>query len=291
VANENPAVGASGNETPEPNVTETPNPAAGAPAVVADWIPEALRGNKTLAKFKTAGDAAQAYVNLEKTLGNRVEIPGDNATPEQRDAFYTRLGRPAKAEDYEAPAIPEGSEAQLDADYATQFRSKAHELNLTKAQAKGLQDWVIAREVAKYSEFAQQTEAAKKEAMAKLRAGWGAAADQNVGLVQRLVSEYGDDEAVAELDRTGAGNSPAILRMMAKIARSQVEGDIMPAADLGTSQKQAQQDIEATKNAAAADRKHPYRDSDHPGHRAEVARMRRLYEIAYPDTTFAPEGL
>jgi len=257
--------------------------------IAGDWIPEDLRSNKTLSKFKTAGDLAQSYVNLERRLGSSVEIPGEQATPEQKSAFYQRLGVPETVEGYEAPAAPEGVE--LDTEYFGAFRTKAHELNLTKFQAKGLADWVVAREIAKHSEFSADSEKARKASMEKLRNGWGAAADQNVGLIQRLVDEYGDEETIADLDQTGAGNRAGILRMLAKIARTQVDADVMAAADIGTSQKSAQQDLENTLSAARADRKHVYRNENHPGHKAEVARVRRLYEIAYPDLEFRPEGM
>ena len=289
---ENPEAGAEAENSPTTVTGSKETPAAKpAPIIAGDWVPEALRGHKTLAKFKTPGDLAQSYVNLEKSYGSRVEIPGADAKPEQSAAFYARLGVPATAAEYEAPSKPEGFEGELDNEYFTAFSTKAKELNLTKAQAKGLADWVVAREVGKYSEFAAASEKARKESMAKLHAGWGAAADQNVGLVQQLIDEYGDEETVSDLNQTGAGNRAGVLRMLAKIARTQVEADLMTAAQVGTSQKQAQADLEATLAAARADRKHPYRNESHPGHRAEKARVARLYEIAHPNTEWAPEAM
>jgi hypothetical protein len=289
VTNENPEVGAEGAENPVATTVTNETKPQPKPVVAGDWIPEALRGNKSLGKFKTAGDLAQSYVNLERSLGSRVEIPGENATPEQRSAFYAKLGVPDTHDGYEAPSAPEGVE--LDNEYFGAFRTKAKELNLTKAQAKGLADWVVAREVAKYSEFSANSEKSRKASMEKLRNGWGAAADQNVGLVQRLIDEYGDEETISDLNETGAGNRAGILRMFAKIARTQVDNDVMAAADIGTSQKAAQTDLDNTLAAAKADKKHPYRNESHPGHKAEVARVRRLYEIAYPDLEFRPDGM
>lgn len=290
---ENPAAGAEAENSPEAVVVEGSAAKGGAekpkPIIAGEWVPENLRSHKTLAKFKTPGDLAQSYVNLEKSMGSRVEIPGEKATPEQTSAFYSKLGVPATAAEYDAPTAPEGVE--LDNDYFEQFRGKAKELNLTKAQAKGLADWVIAREVGKYSEFQAASEKARKESMAALHKGWGAAADQNVGLVQQLIDEYGDEETVSDLNTTGAGNRAGILRMLAKIARTQVENDLMVAAQAGTSQKSAQAELDAVLAAARADKKHPYRNENHPGHRAEKARVARLYELAHPNTEWAPEAM
>lgn len=90
--------------------------------------------------------------NQEKLLGNAIRVPGKDATPEERDAFLNKLGRPAKADDYQLAApkeLPEG--LPYDGELATAFKGKAHELGLTAAQAAGLHDMFVAYNVNAYT--------------------------------------------------------------------------------------------------------------------------------------------
>lgn len=294
MANEN-APGASGtvpevNPNPAaPAAGDPPQPAAAGAYTGPEWIPEALRGNKSLTKFKTAGDVAQAYVNLESRFGQKVQPPADNAPAEEKAAWRKNIGVPDKADEYEAPSMPKGYEDKLDQDYLGDFRGKAHEIGLSKSQAKSLVDWVVAREVRQLTEFAANSEKAKDEGMKALKTEWGAATADNVGLVQRLVEETGDADLAAALNQTGFGNHPAALRWMAKLGRTFVEHDLIDPKTVGTSSKDAQAKIDEIKAAAAKDRKHPWRDSSHPGHKAAVDEMNALYELANPSVEFSPQ--
>jgi len=286
VVNENPATGTSGNEPAvvegnEPVVTPQP----GTKQVGESWVPEDLRSHKSLTKFKTPGDVAKAYVNLEGMLGNRIAIPGENATAEEKSAFRTKLGVPDKAEAYPDPDKIEGM-PDLDEKLVGNFKQAAHSAGLGPAQAKFLMNWWIGLEHARNTENVALVERAKNEGTAKLRASWGAATGENIGLVQRLIAETGDEDLKEALERTGAGNDPAVLKWLAKLSRSFVEADLIDPKMVGTSTDEAKAEIEKVKVASATDKKHPYRNENHPGHKAEVERVRALYEIAYPDVAF-----
>lgn len=281
---------------PNPNLNpaappaDAPNPlvdAAAAAAKEREWVPVDLRSHKSLTKFKAPGDVAQAYVNLEKKLGERVAPPGDDATPEAKAAWRAALGVPADANGYEKPSLPEGSEIELDAEYIGSFHSKAHEIGLTPAQAKALQEWVIGREVSAFTDMKANTERAKTEGMKSLRTMWGAATAENVGLIQRLVAETADEKVKAALDRTGFGNDPEGLRWMAKIARQYADHDLIDPKMARTSTEEAATKIKEIKEAARKDKKHPYVNESHPGHKAAVDEMNTLYQIAYPDVEFS----
>ncbi|MBQ6352029.1 MAG: hypothetical protein IJJ28_02025, partial [Lentisphaeria bacterium] len=83
-------------------------------ALAENWregLPESIRSEKCLDSIKTIGTLAQSYVHAQKSMGaNKVAIPGENATPEEIDAFHKALGRPDKMEDYSTDKVelPEG---------------------------------------------------------------------------------------------------------------------------------------------------------------------------------------
>ena len=285
MANENAQQSASGEQqqqTQQPaGEQQQQQPTQPQGAVAPEWIPEDLRSHKSLTKFKTAGEAAKAYVNLESMLGKRIEIPGDDASPEVKAAFRTKLGVPEKADDYENPAVPEGQ--QLDAGLFGDFKKIAHEAGIPKAAAKKLADWYVGLEQRRMTEFAARTEKAKAEGMKALHAQWGGATSDNVGIIQRLVAETGDQDLKEALERTGFGNDPAGLRWLAKIGRNLMENDLIDPAGLGTGMEDARAEIAKIQGEASKDRKHPLRNTAHPEHKSLKKKMETLYSIAYPD--------
>lgn len=134
----------------------------------------------------------------EKLLGGAIRIPGKDATPEERDAFLNKLGRPETPDKYEFTVpkdLPE--ELPYDGEGAKEYGSKAHELGLTKTQAAGLHDWWAGKQVEaakglKEAEVAQKTELAKKSAT-DLATAWGPldgeTAKANLQFADRVLDE------------------------------------------------------------------------------------------------------
>ena len=70
-------------------------------------LPSDLRDNEAFKPYRTVGDFAKAHLETankakeyEGKLANSIPKLGENATPEERDKFYTSLGRPDKPEGY-----------------------------------------------------------------------------------------------------------------------------------------------------------------------------------------------
>lgn len=101
-----------------------------------DWLQKTnLLDPKALAK--------QAY-NQEKLLGSAIRLPGKDAKPEEIDAFYTKLGRPAKADGYEfvpPKDMPEGM--AYDEGRAKSLKEAAFQLGLTPKQAAAMHDLYV----------------------------------------------------------------------------------------------------------------------------------------------------
>lgn len=137
-----------------------------------EWLQknEALRTDpKALAKHA---------FNQEKLLGSAIRVPKDDATPEERDAFLNKLGRPENPDGYQFTPpkdMPEG--LAYDGDFASAFKAKAHELGLTAKQAAGLHDMYVGRMVEGYGAQTARQQSALKEradaATADLVKLWG----------------------------------------------------------------------------------------------------------------------
>lgn len=137
-----------------------------------DWL------QKNEALFKDPKALAKHAFNQEKLLGNAIRVPKEDATPEEREAFLNKLGRPEKPDGYqfEPPKdMPEGM--PYDGEFANGFKAKAHELGLTAQQAAGLHDFYVSRMVEGFTGSEQKMLEAVKakadDATEKLVKLWG----------------------------------------------------------------------------------------------------------------------
>lgn len=150
--------------------------------------------------------AKQAY-ELDRFAGNAVQVPKDDATPEERAKFYERLGRPAEPTAYElAPPEDLPSDVPYDKAAADWFRGVAFENGLSQAQARQLHDAFV-----KYSvdAFASGTDAVQESVQAivarsdaELTAAWGPKDDtafgENLELAGRAMRSIDPDGKLAD---------------------------------------------------------------------------------------------
>jgi hypothetical protein len=125
--------------------------------------------------FKDIAGLGKAYRDTKAMVGKpRFDVPTDETPPEVASEFYKKLGVPDAADGYGLKA-PEGLPEHMGeymAETLQEFASKAHELKLTPAQAKGLQEWHDAMAVKLGEANVQSTTQAKAEADTRLSEGF-----------------------------------------------------------------------------------------------------------------------
>lgn len=133
-----------------PGATSTP-----ASPVVGDssWL-NGLQdaGNRELAKAKgwdksnSPDVVIHGYRELEGRLGKSIVLPEANAPKEDFDKVYTALGKPKTPGEY-AFKLPQGVAENFPYDdaFATEFKNKAHEADLSPRQAGHIHDWFVQR--------------------------------------------------------------------------------------------------------------------------------------------------
>lgn len=135
---------------------------------------------------------ANSYWQLEKYVGadkagRGVVIPKGDATPEERQAFWGKIGRPESPAGYETPDIPGMPQGKA----AEWF----HAANLTKDQASAV--------VEAYGRFATEAEesfiATSKNEADELKREWGQAYDHQRELALRAIRNagLGEEDAIA----------------------------------------------------------------------------------------------
>jgi len=171
-----------------------------------------LQGHELLRDHASPSDTAKAYRELASKADRMVELPGDDADEQAREAFLSRL-RPETPEDYtlELPdGIPEG---MYNAEWEKEFRKTVHELGLTNEQAKELHR----RELQQELSTAQEQAKARKEKFDQLKKEWGDKFDGNLNEVQTafktVAQKMGDNTLAQRMVESGYGNDPDMMRM------------------------------------------------------------------------------
>lgn len=195
-----------------PAAPASPAPAApAAPSAPASWFSTfdaetqghiQNRGWDKMTSDQAAAEAVKAHRNAERMLG----VPADRVLklPEKFEGadmapIYDRLGRPAKAEDYEIMTATGETD-----DFAKWAKNTFHELGLSKSQAKALSEkWNehVNGEVEGINVQSKQTYDADVAALQGPE-GWGQAYEQNRAIATGAREALGVSDE--EVDAMGA---------------------------------------------------------------------------------------
>lgn len=191
-----------------------------------------LRGWTELKGWKSPADAAKSARELETKIGVPAEqllkLPKDlaSAKPEELNAIYDRLGRPATPEDYHLE-VPLGD----DGAFAKSIAPVLHKHGITAAQAKGLNaDWNSMMEEMSRQSTEQVTQKQAAE-LTDLKREWsGKTFDERSELGRRALREYGAalGKDQAEIGQTltaleGSIGTAKLLKLFAAIGEKQGE--------------------------------------------------------------------
>lgn len=177
--------------------------------------------------------------NNETDIQNNTETaPVENKQVEQQAAQAAPDTTP------QAPAVPEKYDFKLDegslldAAYVEQFSQFAKEKKLTQDQAQEF----LQREAQALNSFVQK----QQQEFEKVQAEWvnqiktdpeigGDKFNQSIELAHRALKEFASDSFLKELETTGYGNHPELVRVFAKIGNLIKEDKmISPSAAGGT---------------------------------------------------------
>ena len=186
-----------------------------------DWmksLSEPLQKSKSLSKFDNVDALAKSYTELESELGKRVRIPSQDASAEEWQKYYERVGRPKTADDY---AIDRG---KTDDAIVRSFKAAAHEAGLTVAQAEKVFGSV--RDVTDSGQKLrmEQYTARMKEADAMLRKEYGPQYDAKVSDARKAYDVLFDEKTKADIAESGLANNPRFIKVLAELG-PQIRGD------------------------------------------------------------------
>lgn len=204
-----------------------------------DWraaLPEELRGDQTLGKYKTPEEAHKAHVELARHMGvspdKIVRLPEDPAAWD--DATWAKI-EASLPEERRRPDSPDGYKVELpkDSSFTGQdaelksFLEGLHEAGLTQAQV----DKVLELDAKSNAEAYSGVQKSREEAVAALKqaAGGEEAYNAMMANAERAAgyfrSELGNETYQTLFDGTGLGDMPDMVRLMAKVGELMGESD------------------------------------------------------------------
>jgi hypothetical protein len=183
-------------------------------------LPDDLKQNEALIPFKTVGEFAKSYLetstkakDLEGKIGNYVPKLPDNATDEDRNAYYAALGRPKTPSEYKLPGEDKNASEWNEWSHGLLYKA-----GLTQAQAELVgTGWnqMVQQIVEKHNASIQNE---IKEADTKLRSEYGDKYETNVELAKRFYQNTLGTEFDKAFDAGTSVNRSDIIRLLIKVA-------------------------------------------------------------------------
>ena len=193
-----------------------------------DWmtsVPKEFRDDKALWKHEDFSSyLKESRENSDKLAGfdpeKVVNIPGDDASDEDREAFYQKLGKPESAEGYELddPGFPEG--LPRDEELEGLIKQWAHEANMPADALKSLVGEYNAYVAEIFKTAKAEQDKALQESTQALKTELKDDYNEYVLKAQRAATKFGGDEFITLLKDHGLESHPSFLKVFAEIGKA-----------------------------------------------------------------------
>jgi hypothetical protein len=177
-----------------------------------------LRSAKTFEKFKDVAGVARGYLELERKAGDGVKIPGADAKPEERRAFYDKLGVPKDASGYDIN-VPKLEGASIREETLAKAKAIALKHGVATAALQELTNTVLEDMAGSRDQMVKAWQDSHEETIEK---EWGANLKPNAERARRTFEQFfgGKEGDVAKLlVATGLEHHPGILKGFYEISK------------------------------------------------------------------------
>jgi len=247
-----------------------------------DWkesLPEDLKSDPSLLTVKDVPGLAKSYIHAQKMIGaDKIALPGKNASEEEWDAVYNKLGKPEEAKTYEE----DFGDLPIPEENVKNFKDAAHKLGLNQTQFKGLTTWYKDLIKTQVEDINVDADTKRAESEAALRKEFGKTYDAKLKSSQRVFQTYGDTKFLdVELkDGTKLGNHPTFIKLMSNIADTISEDKIATGekgSEFFTPAEAKRKIAELTVTGS------PYWNRKDPGHVDAVKEVADMQEMVHPE--------
>ena len=252
-----------------------------------DHLPEDLRDNETLSKFKDVGSLSNSYLELQKMVGSRDKIPTEESSEEEVNSFYNKLGRPETPDSYDIKVPDQGGMAvPYDEKLYSEFLTTAHKSGLTNRQAQDAIDFYAKMNEEADINSTASMQQSKVNAETALKKEWGARDyEKNLAISRRAFNRFADDDLKKFVQETGVSNNVAMVRFLHKIGKSFSDPDMG-----GAGKNSGSVDSDSAKleiDAMMKDKGHKFHealfDPKNVKHEEAIEYRDHLYDLVYQE--------
>lgn len=237
-------------------------------------LPEELRTDKSLATFKDLPSLAKSFVTTKQMVGKaKVAIPSDTSGEGEWNEFWKAAGRPDTADDYGLKRPDEMPAEMFNEELAKSAQQVFHKIGLSKKQAEALLAFNTQSALSAHKQAQQAATDAQEEAKAALTSEWGHGkgyeAKLHLGNVAIEQGVAGNEDFRAKIVQK-FGNDPDFIKFAANLGGKFAEHGVKVTQSAFTP-AEIQDRINEAMSAPE------YSNAGHPGHKAAVARVQRMF--------------
>lgn len=241
-------------------------------------LPEEIRADPSMADIKSLEGLAKSHINAQKMLGKeRLSVPGEDASDEERAAFFEQLGRPANAEGYQFREALDGQAIGMDAGLMDSMAKAFHDAGLNDQQANAVVTGYLEQNAQRMQEMEEISERTVESTIEALKRDWGDDFEANLEQANEAAKQLfeGDQfEAFTKIrlaDGSFLGDTVLMTKLMHALGDSLQEGQLHQGL-------QAMQMTESDAQQRLAElQSHPaYMDPNHPEHQQVLNERMRI---------------
>jgi len=250
----------------------------------ARYLPDDLKENATLQKFKDVGGLSSSYLSMQEMLGSRVKMPTEESSDEERSDFYSKLGRPEAPDKYELQIDERFSQNPADQQKINDFREQAFKQGFTNTQAQKAVDFYTDMINGSIIDQDAVMGQARITAETALKKEWGPTQyDKNLALSRRAFNRFADDDLKKFVNENGISNNIGMIKFLHKIGTAFNEPEM---AGMGKDSGSVDSDSARIEiDAMMKDSKHKYHealfDPKDVRHEEAINYRDHLYDVVY----------
>jgi len=250
----------------------------------ARYLPDDLKENATLQKFKDVGGLSSSYLSMQEMLGSRVKMPTEESSDEERSDFYNKLGRPEAPDKYELQIDERFSQNPADQQKINDFREQAFKQGFTNTQAQKAVDFYTDMINGSIIDQDAVMGQARITAETALKKEWGPTQyDKNLALSRRAFNRFADDDLKKFVNENGISNNIGMIKFLHKIGTAFNEPEM---AGMGKDSGSVDSDSARIEiDAMMKDSKHKYHealfDPKDVKHEEAINYRDHLYDVVY----------
>jgi hypothetical protein len=247
-----------------------------------DSLPEELKTLPFMGMVNDIPTLVKNYANAQKMVGaDKVAIPGANASKEDWQGVFQKLGLPKTVEEYKVD-VEKGKE--LDKEFMGSFAKLAHENGILPHQAKAMAEFLFNADKETRTKDEENYRLQTAGELKKLQGEWGEQYKENVAKAKAALREFADKDTQEAIRKSGLGNNTHLLKILAKMGDTLSEDKIKGEGGGGgfrLTPSQAQAELDTIHR----DLKHPYYNASHSEHLVAKAKVRELYQMITPQNS------